>query len=63
MSTLATLDTPRSREDVLFPNKRLATKVIYNPGPKDERLEDERLEDERLVVTIERGRPTGGEPR
>ena len=35
-----------------FPGRRLATKVVYNRG----------TEDERLVVTVERGRPRGGEP-
>jgi Domain of unknown function (DUF4258) len=35
-----------------FPSKRLATKVVYNRG----------AEDERVVVTVERGRPRGGEP-
>jgi len=37
----------------VFPSKRLATKVVYNLGP----------EDERIVVTVERGRATGGETR
>jgi hypothetical protein len=35
-----------------FPGRRLATKVVYNRG----------TEDERVVVTVERGRPRGGEP-
>jgi Domain of unknown function (DUF4258) len=35
-----------------FPGRRLATKVVYNRG----------TEDERVMVTVERGRPRGGEP-
>lgn len=35
-----------------FPGRRLATKVVYNRG----------TEDDRVVVTVERGRPRGGEP-
>jgi hypothetical protein len=35
-----------------FPGRRLATKVVYNRG----------AEDERVVVSVERGRPRGGEP-
>jgi hypothetical protein len=34
-----------------FPGRRLATKVVYNRGAGDERV----------VVTVERGRPRGGE--
>jgi len=37
----------------VFTNKRLATKVIYNLG----------VEDECVVITVVRGRLTGGETR
>ena len=37
----------------VLPSKRLATKVAYNLGPGGTRI----------VVTFERGIPTGGEPR
>jgi hypothetical protein len=41
----------RTVAERVFPGRRLATKVVYNLGP----------DDERIVITIERGRPTGGE--
>ena len=43
----------RTVAERVFPSNRLATKVVYNLGP----------EDERVVVTVERGRATGGETR
>jgi len=43
----------RTVAERVFPSRRLATKVVYNLGP----------EGERVVVTVERGRPIGGEPR
>jgi hypothetical protein len=43
----------RAVAERVFPSKRLATKVVDNLGP----------EDERVVVTVERGRPIGGETR
>ena len=43
----------RTVAERVFPGRSLATKVVYNLGP----------EDELVVITVERGRPTGGEPR
>ena len=43
----------RTVAERVFPSNRLATKVVYNLGG----------EDERVVVTVERGRATGGETR
>jgi hypothetical protein len=43
----------RTVAERVFPGRRLATKVVYNLGP----------EGERAVVTVERGRSTGGEPK
>jgi len=43
----------RTVAERVFPNNRLATKVVYNLG----------VEDERVVITVERGRPAGGETR
>jgi hypothetical protein len=43
----------RTVAERVFPSNRLATKVVYNLGP----------EDERVVVTVEHGRATGGETR
>jgi uncharacterized protein DUF4258 len=59
--TRATLEEPdaeypgnlrRTVAERTFPGRRLATKVVYNRG----------TEDDRVVVTVERGRPRGGEP-
>ena len=43
----------RTVAERVFPNNRLATRVVYNLG----------VEDERVVITVERGRPAGGETR
>ena len=40
----------RTVAERVFPNDRLATKVVYNLG----------VDDERVVITVERGRPSGG---